>query len=283
VPDCGCETSDPSSGNPRRGKTTGAPRPDAPTHAHQHLHADGTTHSHAHSHSHHTTSPATPRRPRRPDHSATTTTPPPSTLTPPPRPNDRLAERNRASSGQGIVAVTALVPPRARRRSLNGRCPRSPTVRPGGDQRRPGHRQRRRPPAPAGAPVAISPRQLCHSSRDCARARTAAPRHAAAWFIENVGNLVCPASKTSGDAAWSSPRSPRARTSRQVPARVPPRRLVVISRSTSPRPPLEPHHRPSTTCTASTTRPGHRTVSQDREGLDAWLDWLRALPEAAEG
>ncbi len=294
--DCGCGNVGPFKVETLvDGKTTGATHaPDAPTHAHQHRHADGTTHSHAHSHSHHHHGPGHPHADHA-DHDHSDHHHHPATLdlhAPILARNDRLAERNRGFlRAKGIVAVNLLSSPGAGKttlleRSLPALAAQFAPAVINGDLATANDAARLHA---AGAPVAqITTGNVCHLDAEMvARGLEQLPLDGRRLlFIENVGNLVCPASYDLGEDRRVVLFA--VTEGEDKPLKYPPvfhrADLVVISkidlaaaagfdRTTA----LDNLHR------VAHHAPVIELSAKTGEGLDAWLDWLRALPDGRGG
>jgi hydrogenase nickel incorporation protein HypB len=243
---------------------------------HAHHHADGSTHWHSHAHAHgmagdagHGTAVGTNIQVERPVLEA----------------NDRLAEQNRGYlRAMGIVALNLVSSPGAGKTTLLRRTLESlrDQLRAGvivGDLETDADAEALRP---AGAPVVqITTGTVCHlDARMVASGMERLPLHdLELLFIENVGNLVCPASFDLGES----------------------RRVVLLSATEGENKPLKYppiFHRAdlvlitkmdlasATGFDAAAARenvlrvhPGAHLIelsARTGEGMEAWLEWVRA-------
>ena len=170
------------------------------THAHEHTHPDGTVHSHEHTHAH----PHGPDHPHD-DHHHHAPTQTVDLHAPILAKNDRLAERNRGFlKAKGIVALNLLSSPGAGKTTLLEKTlPALPSsLAPAlinGDLATDNDAERLHA---SGAPVAqITTGTVCHLDAEMiARGLEELPLDdCRLLFIENVGNLVCPASYDLGE------------------------------------------------------------------------------------
>ena len=249
---------------------------------HAHHHEDGTTHWHSHAHAAagdpgHASAAGTSLAVERPVLEV----------------NDRLAEQNRGYlRAMGIVAVNLVSSPGSGKTTLLRRTLESlqDQLRAGvivGDLETDADAEALRP---AGAPVVqITTGTVCHlDARMVASGMERLPLHdMELLFIENVGNLVCPASFDLGES----------------------RRVVLLSATEGENKPLKYppiFHRADLVLItkmdlASATgfdvaaarenvlrvHPGANLIelsARTGEGMDAWLDWVRAgVPRSVAG
>jgi hydrogenase nickel incorporation protein HypB len=202
--ECGCgnvESFKVSSlvGGDKREATTHTPE-DGVVHAHEHTHADGTVHVHEHSHAHDHGAEHPHDDHHHHAHVQTVDLHAPILAK-----NDRLAERNRGFlKAKGIVALNLLSSPGAGKTTLLEKTLPSlpPDLAPAlinGDLATDNDAERLHA---SGAPVAqITTGTVCHLDAEMiARGLEELPLDdCRLLFIENVGNLVCPASYDLGE------------------------------------------------------------------------------------
>ena len=120
--------------------------------------------------------------------------------------NDVVARRLRERfADRGVLVVSLVSSPGTGKTMFLEQTLRRlrPELRVAAHGRRPGHRQRRPPPGPLGAPIRqIITGTLCHLEAQMIEDALAdwSLDELDVLFIENVGNLVCPASYDLGEA-----------------------------------------------------------------------------------
>jgi len=263
-------------GGAKREESTHTPDPGV-THSHEHTHADGTVHAHEHGHSHDHGAD----HPHDDHHHPNRTV---DLHAPILAKNDRLAERNRGFlKAKGIVALNLLSSPGAGKTTLLEKTLPAlpPDLAPAlinGDLATDNDAERLHL---SGAPVAqITTGTVCHLDAEMiARGLEELPLDGRRLlFIENVGNLVCPASYDLGEDKKIVLFS--VTEGEDKPLKYPPifhnADLVVITK-------IDMAEAAGFDRAAAMENLGkiahHSTVlelsAKSGEGMQAWLDWLR--------
>jgi hydrogenase nickel incorporation protein HypB len=262
---------------------------DGVTHSHEHRHADGTVHSHPHHHPHgaghggHHEHLHEDHEHEHPEHGQGAAI---ELHAPILARNDRLAERNRGFlAAMGTVAVNLLSSPGAGKTTLLeatlaalAGSPRAAVIN--GDLATDNDALRLHA---AGAPVAqITTGNVCHLDAEMvARGIQQLPLDGCRLlFIENVGNLVCPASYDLGETKRVVLFS--VTEGEDKPLKYPPAfhsaDLVVITKTDLAA--AVEFNRPA--AVANLRRIAHHAgilevSAKTGDGMEAWLAWLRGL------